>query len=270
MALIPIRHTVTTVNKADLGRVGDIKNPIKSSNILSPIFLSDAMDFLVMSAPAPKRVRWEIVPPPLGPRMYIDVETGHRMKRTARKRVKVGPIVPFVLPEDPFKRIPDGDPDEKIEEDLEEYPEEDPEEDPKEEPNEASRSGSNSWPLDYTAPDGETESDLDSTIRSGAKAEGLEDTCESNAIIPQIVTRVTNNVNNANGTGGNANGGTEMVVTITGALIRNFWHVSQETLMEKETRGRDPGLGMTWEDFKALFVEEFCPSNEMEKLESEF
>ncbi|GKG53274.1 hypothetical protein Tco_0552542, partial [Tanacetum coccineum] len=71
-------------------------------------------------------------------------------------------------------------PDEKIEEGPEEDPKEDSEEDPEEEPNEASRSGSNSWPLDYTAPNGETESDLDSTIMSGAKAEGLEDTWESN------------------------------------------------------------------------------------------
>ncbi|GKF78713.1 hypothetical protein Tco_0234281, partial [Tanacetum coccineum] len=27
---------------------------------------------------------------------------------------------------------------------------------------------------------------------------------------------------------------------------------------------------MSWTDFKALLVEEFCPNNEMEKLESEF
>ncbi|GJU14421.1 reverse transcriptase domain-containing protein [Tanacetum coccineum] len=29
-------------------------------------------------------------------------------------------------------------------------------------------------------------------------------------------------------------------------------------------------MAMTWNDFKALMVEEFCPSNEMEKLENEF
>ncbi|GJV33683.1 putative reverse transcriptase domain-containing protein [Tanacetum coccineum] len=29
-------------------------------------------------------------------------------------------------------------------------------------------------------------------------------------------------------------------------------------------------IGMTWNDFKALLVEEFCPSNEMERLENEF
>ncbi|GKF44042.1 reverse transcriptase domain-containing protein, partial [Tanacetum coccineum] len=35
-----------------------------------------------------------------------------------------------------------------------------------------------------------------------------------------------------------------------------------------QARGRE--AGMTWNDFKALLVEEFCPSNEMERLENEF
>ncbi|GKA07159.1 putative reverse transcriptase domain-containing protein [Tanacetum coccineum] len=37
-----------------------------------------------------------------------------------------------------------------------------------------------------------------------------------------------------------------------------------------QARGREAVIGMTWVEFKALLVEEFCPSNEMEKLESEF
>ncbi|GJZ05942.1 putative reverse transcriptase domain-containing protein [Tanacetum coccineum] len=37
-----------------------------------------------------------------------------------------------------------------------------------------------------------------------------------------------------------------------------------------QARGREAAIGMSWTDFKALLVEEFCPSNEMEKLESEF
>ncbi|GJZ91901.1 reverse transcriptase domain-containing protein [Tanacetum coccineum] len=37
-----------------------------------------------------------------------------------------------------------------------------------------------------------------------------------------------------------------------------------------QARGREAAIGMTWVEFKALLVEEFCPSNEMEKLESEF
>ncbi|GKD16228.1 reverse transcriptase domain-containing protein, partial [Tanacetum coccineum] len=37
-----------------------------------------------------------------------------------------------------------------------------------------------------------------------------------------------------------------------------------------QARGREVEIGMTWNDFKALLVEEFCPSNEMERLENEF
>ncbi|GJS05208.1 putative reverse transcriptase domain-containing protein [Tanacetum coccineum] len=37
-----------------------------------------------------------------------------------------------------------------------------------------------------------------------------------------------------------------------------------------QARGREAANGMLWTDFKALLVEEFCPSNEMEKLETEF
>nr|GFB00923.1 reverse transcriptase domain-containing protein [Tanacetum cinerariifolium] len=37
-----------------------------------------------------------------------------------------------------------------------------------------------------------------------------------------------------------------------------------------QARGREAAIGMSWADFKALLVEEFCPSNEMKKLEFEF
>ncbi|GJR94317.1 putative reverse transcriptase domain-containing protein [Tanacetum coccineum] len=66
-------------------------------------------------------------------------------------------------------------------------------------------------------------------------------------ILPQIVTQVTNNVNNANG-GNGRNGGNN-----------GF-----------QARGSEAAIGMSWTNFKALLVEEFCPINEMEKLESEF
>ncbi|GJR74245.1 basic leucine zipper and W2 domain-containing protein 2-like protein [Tanacetum coccineum] len=36
------------------------------------------------------------------------------------------------------------------------------------------------------------------------------------------------------------------------------------------TRSREAAVGMAWEDFKILMREEFCPSNEMQKLEIEF
>ncbi|GKB45950.1 putative reverse transcriptase domain-containing protein, partial [Tanacetum coccineum] len=35
------------------------------------------------------------------------------------------------------------------------------------------------------------------------------------------------------------------------------------------TRGREAAVGMSWEDFKILTREEFCPSNEMQKLKTE-
>ncbi|GJS60324.1 hypothetical protein Tco_0655108 [Tanacetum coccineum] len=38
---------------------------------------------------------------------------------------------------------------------------------------------------------------------------------------------------------------------------------------EIRTRGREVDVGMSWEDFKILTREEFCPSNEMQKLEIE-
>ncbi|GJS12447.1 putative reverse transcriptase domain-containing protein [Tanacetum coccineum] len=37
-----------------------------------------------------------------------------------------------------------------------------------------------------------------------------------------------------------------------------------------QAKGREAAVGMTWEEFKALLVEELCPSNEMEKWENEF
>ncbi|GJU47339.1 putative reverse transcriptase domain-containing protein [Tanacetum coccineum] len=37
-----------------------------------------------------------------------------------------------------------------------------------------------------------------------------------------------------------------------------------------QARGREAAIGMSWTDFKALLVEEFSPSNKMEKLENEF
>ncbi|GKE33085.1 hypothetical protein Tco_1452407 [Tanacetum coccineum] len=79
-----------------------------------------------------------------------------------------------------------------LEVDPKEDPEEDPEEDPKEDPEEE-----------------EIESDLESTARSEAKPKELEDTCAIDNIILEIVTQVTNNVNNANANGGNGNGRNE-------------------------------------------------------------
>ncbi|GJS59340.1 reverse transcriptase domain-containing protein [Tanacetum coccineum] len=44
----------------------------------------------------------------------------------------------------------------------------------------------------------------------------------------------------------------------------NWWNT------QVQARGRMAAMAMAWNDFKALMVQEFCPSNEMEKLENEF
>ncbi|GJV77790.1 hypothetical protein Tco_1509374 [Tanacetum coccineum] len=78
-------------------------------------------------------------------------------------------------------------------------------------------------------------------------------------IIPQIVTQVTTNVNNANGGNGGNNG----------CSYKGFQACGPKEYDGKGVRGRDAANGMSWNDFKALLVEELCPSNEMEKLELE-
>ncbi|GKA33618.1 putative reverse transcriptase domain-containing protein [Tanacetum coccineum] len=129
-------------------------------------------------------------------------------------------------------------------------------------------------------------------------------------ILPQIVTQVTNNMNNANdGNGGNGrnNGYTYKGFMACnpkeydgkgGAIALTRWIEKMENLIDNngcaenqkvkyatslfvnkaltwwntqvQVRGREAAIGMSWFNFKALLVEEFCPSNEMEKLESEF
>nr|GEU67824.1 reverse transcriptase domain-containing protein [Tanacetum cinerariifolium] len=129
-------------------------------------------------------------------------------------------------------------------------------------------------------------------------------------ILPHIVTQVTNNVNNANGrNGGNGrNNGCTYKGFIAcnpkeydgkgGAIALTRWIKKMENVINNsgcaenqkvkyvassfmnkaltlwntqvQARGREATIGMSWADFKALLVEEFCPSNEVEKLKSEF
>ncbi|GKF61189.1 hypothetical protein Tco_0181243 [Tanacetum coccineum] len=108
-------------------------------------------------------------------------------------------------------------------------------------------------------------------------------------ILPQIVTQVTNNVNNDNGgNGGNVGNGRNNGCTYKGFMACNPKDGCAENQKVKfaaslfvnkaltwwntqvQARGRAAAIGMSWTDFKALLIEEFCPSNEIEKLESEF
>nr|GEY36942.1 reverse transcriptase domain-containing protein [Tanacetum cinerariifolium] len=53
---------------------------------------------------------------------------------------------------------------------------------------------------------------------------------------------------------------------------RSSWLVTQRIKIERvvQTRGREAAVGMAWEDFKVLLMEEFCPNNEMQKLKTKF
>ncbi|GKD42024.1 reverse transcriptase domain-containing protein [Tanacetum coccineum] len=128
-------------------------------------------------------------------------------------------------------------------------------------------------------------------------------------IIPQIVTQVTTNVNNATGGNGNGGNDGCSYKTFTacnpkefdgkgGAVALTRWIEKMESVFDNsgctanqrvkyaascfvnkaltwwntqvQARGREAAIGMSWNDFRALLMEEFCPSNEMEKLENEF
>nr|GEW47755.1 hypothetical protein [Tanacetum cinerariifolium] len=174
---------------------------------------------------------------------------------------------------------------------LEEEEEEEKEESKKKGSKEASKIRSNSESLGYAAFDNEVESDLESSTRSEPKCKEMEDTYESEMqnIIPQIVIQLTKNMNNNNSNANNGSGrnngcsykgflacnprdydgkGENQKVRYTASSFINkaltWWNT------QVQARGHEAAVGMTWVEFKALLVEEFCPSNKMEKFESEF
>ncbi|GJW52704.1 putative reverse transcriptase domain-containing protein [Tanacetum coccineum] len=157
-------------------------------------------------------------------------------------------------------------------------------------------------PLGYEASDKEVESDLESTARSKPKnmvrttRQNLtpESSPEPNLdiamiiaqqlqnILPQIITQVT--ANEFDGKGGavaltrwiekiesmfkNSGCTTNQRVRYAASCFVNkaltWWNT------QVQARGREAAIGMSWNDFKALLMEEFYLSNEMEKMENEF
>ncbi|GJS99480.1 putative reverse transcriptase domain-containing protein [Tanacetum coccineum] len=126
-------------------------------------------------------------------------------------------------------------------------------------------------------------------------------------IIPKIVNQVTNNLNNANGNGNDVgnNGCTYKGFVACGprdfdgtggAVALTRWIEKIESVIDNseclanqrvkyaassfiskaltcwntqvQAGGRDAASAMAWNDFKALLTTEFCPSNEIEKLEA--
>ncbi|GKD83615.1 reverse transcriptase domain-containing protein [Tanacetum coccineum] len=83
------------------------------------------------------------------------------------------------------------------------------------------------------------------------------------------------------GTGGRemteANGGVGGVPDFPQSLLnqgnnrnQNGNAVNDNIQGDIHTRSQEAAVGMAWEDFKTLTREEFCPINEMQKLETEF
>nr|GEY12972.1 retrotransposon protein, putative, Ty3-gypsy subclass [Tanacetum cinerariifolium] len=100
-----------------------------------------------------------------------------------------------------------------------------------------------------------------------------EEDVEENEGLKEIVTQVTANVNNANG--GDGNGGNKgcSYKTFTACNPKEFDGKGSAVAVTRwieKMEGQEDAIGITWNDFKALLVEELCPSNEMEKLENEF
>ncbi|GJW48946.1 putative reverse transcriptase domain-containing protein [Tanacetum coccineum] len=122
--------------------------------------------------------------------------------------------------------------------------------------------------------------DEDEPLEHKASEKGVDSDLEFTqlqTILPQIVTQVTNNVNNANGGNGGNNGCTYKGFMACnpkeydgkgGAITLTRWIENMKNNTQVQARGREAAIGMSWNDFKALLVEEFCPNNEMEKLVS--
>ncbi|GJS38291.1 reverse transcriptase domain-containing protein [Tanacetum coccineum] len=118
----------------------------------------------------------------------------------------------------------------------------------------------NGWLIDDV-----NDSDLESTTSNQPMSLTMEDI-------------VTNNLNNGNGGGNNgctykgfvACGPRDFDRT-GGAVALTRWIEKMESVIDNSgSRGRDAANAMAWNDFKALLTTEFCPSNEIEKLEGEF
>ncbi|GJU89297.1 putative reverse transcriptase domain-containing protein [Tanacetum coccineum] len=128
-------------------------------------------------------------------------------------------------------------------------------------------------PLGNEASDKDVESDLESTASSKPQCKKLKKTakditdrtfrnCPYCSKCYVIVTQVTANVNNVNGGNGNR-GNSKDFDRKGGAIALTRWIEKMESVFDNSGY-------TTNQRVKALLMEELCPSNEMEKLESEF
>ncbi|GKC39844.1 putative reverse transcriptase domain-containing protein, partial [Tanacetum coccineum] len=69
--------------------------------------------------------------------------------------------------------------------------------------------------------------------------------------------------------GNRVNGGGGGVPDFATIIAQQLQNLLPTIVAQVQTKGREVAVGMTWEDFKTLTREEFCPNNEMQKMEIE-
>ncbi|GJY25141.1 putative reverse transcriptase domain-containing protein [Tanacetum coccineum] len=152
----------------------------------------------------------------------------------------------------------------------------------------------------------EVDSDLESIASSKPKRVELEDTCEMTNNVNNANSGNGGNGGGGNGNGGNNRCTFKAFQSCNpkeydgkgGAIVLTRWIEKMENMIDNsgcaenqkvkyaasslvnkaltwwntqvQARGREAAMAMTWNEFKALLVEEFRPSNEIEKLENEF
>nr|GEZ88602.1 hypothetical protein [Tanacetum cinerariifolium] len=162
--------------------------------------------------------------------------------------------------------------------------EEEKEESKKNVSNEASEIGSNFESSGYAASDNEVESDLESTARIEPKCKEMEDTCES-GVQPKPdssylfllmlsdypsrgVIALTRWIEKIESVIDNSTCVENQKVNYAASSFINkaltWWNT------QVQERGRETIVGMTWVEFKALLVEEFCPNNKKAKVGKRF
>ncbi|GJU17250.1 putative reverse transcriptase domain-containing protein [Tanacetum coccineum] len=151
----------------------------------------------------------------------------------------------------------------KEEKEEEEEEEEEKEESEKKGSKEASETGSNSESPGYAAFNNEMESDLESTTKSEPKCKEMEDTYydgKGGAVaLTRWIEKMESLIEN-NGCAENQKVKYAASLFINKALT--WWNT------QVQARGHEVAMGMTWVEFKALLMEEFCSNNKMEKLET--
>ncbi|GJV99542.1 putative reverse transcriptase domain-containing protein [Tanacetum coccineum] len=134
-------------------------------------------------------------------------------------------------------------------------------------------------PLEHEVSDKGVDSDLESTASSKPMWKKQLKLILTARLATVRIVLMTNNVNNANGGNGGNNGCTYKGFMACnpkeydgkgGAIALTRWIEKMENNTQVQARGREASIGMSWTDFKALLVEEFCPSNEMEKQNPKF